>query len=154
MIIERGSNVFVLRYNDNYMKNMMFYHMEVCKQNGRCWYGKVGKRPSGNKISEFVKDGSTFMIFYNHKAIYLARLMEVSMEMPIKGYPDYYDKSTWKPTSWYLVLELNRVKDEFLDDLIVLSTGKRISETINRSMTSFYFTKSRKTIDMKGEDDA
>lgn len=154
MNIERGNNVFVLRYNDNYMKNTMDYHVEVCKQEGKCWYGKAGKRPSISKLEGFVNDGNTVIIFYNRKAVYVARLLEVATEMPTKGYPSYYDKSTWKPTSWYLISELKRVKGEILKDLIVMSTGKKMSETINSSMTSFYFTKAEKSIEMRGEDNA
>lgn len=43
MIIKKGDPVFVIRYNDNYIKDSMKYHKDICEIKGHCWYGKVGK---------------------------------------------------------------------------------------------------------------
>ena len=46
------------------------------------------------------------------------------------------------------------VDKDILNQLVVLSTGKKMSDTINSSMTSFYFTQAINTIVLKGETDA
>lgn len=153
MRLEAGSKVFVLRYNENYIVDAMRIHSEKCKENGNCWYGKAGKKPNMSKLKEFMGNGIN-MIFYNKNKTYVCKLIDVSEDKPSCGYPDCYNNSMWSPNSWYLVTELMGVEKDILNKLVVLSTGKKMSDTINSSMTSFYFTKTIDTIVLKGETDA
>ena len=70
------------------------------------------------------------------------------------GYTNYYNDSMWKPNSWYLITELMQIDKNILEKLIVLSTGKRMFDTINSSMTSFYFTELLDNVDVNGGADA
>lgn len=153
MRLEAGSKIFVLRYNENYITDAMEIHSDKCKENGKCWYGKAGKKPNMRKLKEFMGNGIN-MIFYNKNKTYVCKLNDVSEEKPNSGYPDYYNNSMWRPSSWYLITELTRIDKDILNKLVVVSTGKKMSETINSSMTSFYFTQVIDTIDLKGETDA
>lgn len=153
MILQAGSKIFVLRYNENYIANTMELHKDKCKEDGNCWYGKAGKKPNMDKLRDFLGDGIS-MIFYNRKNTYICRLLDVSEFKPNGGYPDYYNDSMWKPNSWYLITELMQIDKNILEKLIVLSTGKRMSDTINSSMTSFYFTELLDNVDVNGGADA
>lgn len=153
MILQAGSKVFVLKYNENYIPNAMELHKDKCKEVGNCWYGKAGKRPAMNKLRDFLGDGIN-MIFYNKKHTYICRLLDVSEFKPDEGYPEYYNDSMWKPNSWYLITELMQIDKNILEKLVVLSSGKRMSDTINSSMTSFYFTELVDSVDVNGGSDA
>lgn len=153
MRVEAGSKIFVLRYNENYIADAMEIHRDKCKENGNCWYGKAGKKPNMSKLKEFMGNGIN-MIFYNKNKTYVCKLIDVSEKKPSSGYPDYYNNSMWRPNSWYLITELTRVDKDILNKLVVLSTGKKMSDTINSSMTSFYFTQAMDTIVLRGDTDA
>lgn len=149
MRLETGSRVFVLRYNENYISDAMEIHNDICKKSGSCWYGKAGKKPDMRKLQEFIGNG-IYMIFYNREKTYICNLIAVSGEKPSSGYPEYYDISMWKPSSWYLITNLMRIDKDILNKLIVQSTGKKMSDTINSSMTSFYFTQAINDIELEG----
>lgn len=153
MMVEAESNVFVLRYNENFIADAMEIHGDICKKNGNCWYGKAGKRPDLNKLKNFIGTGIP-MIFYNKNKTYLCNLIDVSFDNPKDGYPEYYDNSMWRPNTWFLISELMKVDNSVINELIVLSTEKKMSETINSSMTSFYFTQTKNNIVLEGENNA
>lgn len=154
MTIASGEKVFILRYNDNYIQNAMEYHKEICDREGFCWYGKAGKKPSMEKLCQFVEGGKTKILFYNKKDMYIGNLLDVSSDMPQNGFPDYYIKSMWKPNSWYMVSGLEKISRNCLGNLIVISTKKTMAETINSSMTSFYFTVADRIIELRRDENA
>ena len=151
MKLEAESYVFVLRFNENYIIDAMEIHKDICMKRGDCWYGKAGKKPNMNRIMEFIGDGIK-MLFYSRNKIYICDLINVSFEKPNEGYPDYYDNSMWKPNTWFQIKNLMRVNKDILDELLVMSTEKTMTDTINSSMTSFFFTKVRRNIELEEED--
>ena len=60
----------------------------------------------------------------------------------------------WRPSTWFLINELVKIDNNILNELLVLSTGKKLSDTINSSMTSFYFTQAKDIIFLEGEKNA
>lgn len=146
MTIMKGDKIFVLRYNDNFVKDSMEIHKDVCDKHGFCWYGKAGKKPNVERIISFIEDGTAKILFYSRQAVYIGRLLEVSLSAPEKGVPDYYADSMWKPNFWFRVTHLSEVHLDILDKLLVNSTGKTMKETINSTMTSFFFTLAKEDI--------
>ncbi len=71
MIILEEDKIFVLRYNDNFVKDSMKIHKEVCDGQGFCWYGKAGKKPNIERLISFIDDGTAKILFYSRKAVYI-----------------------------------------------------------------------------------
>lgn len=152
MDIFKDSYVFVLRYNDNYIEDAMVIHKKICDKEGFCWYGKVGKKPNIKRLNEIIEKKGTNILFYNKKLSFIGKLMEVSLVAPMNNVPDYYANSMRKPSVWLKVSSLCKIQQEVLSDLLIISTGKTMEETINSSMTSFYFTFANKDFRIQQED--
>ena len=146
MRIKKNDKVFVLRYNDNFITDSMGLHKAICDELGYCWYGKAGKKPNVERIANYIEDGEPKILFYSRKARYIGNLTEFSVVAPEIGFPDYYGKSMWKPSSWFKVTGLEELESDILEKLVIDSTGKSMKETINSSMTSFYFTTAKEDL--------
>lgn len=61
-------------------------------------------------------------------------MLDISTTKSEEGYPEYYDDLMQKLTTWFQIYELKVVDKNIMEDLIVLRTGKKISEAINKPM--------------------
>ena len=86
-------------------------------------------------------DAGINMIFNNRNSIYICRTLYISTKKSEEGYHEYYNDSIHKLTTWSQISELKVVDKNIMEDLIVLSNGKKISEIINKPMASFFSQK-------------
>jgi hypothetical protein len=148
MRVEKGTNMLLIRYNNNYINECIEQHVEWERQKGYCWFGKMGKRPSKLKIDELLEKGDALIIFYNRKHMYVASLQQVQYEQPNEDYPDFYNKFIRYPSTWFRVSDFIEISNTIMSNLIVKSSRKPMDETIDKSMTSFYFVENKDDIDI------
>lgn len=145
-----GQKSVIIRYGTNIIPDCIEKHVETIKDNGYCWFGKIGVVPSKKVMDAVLAEDTPIIVLYSKGTAYIAALEEISQERPDKGYPEYYQAELFEkliyPKSYYKFTSINKMKKEDMEKLRVVSSGSDAISTLNRSMSSFFYVEYGKTI--------
>lgn len=139
--LKQGQKILVIRYGKK--KDCIEKHCEVIKQLGYCWFGKIGVIPSKKTVEAVISEDKPAIVLYSQRNAYLAEIDKIIYDKPEEGYPDYYIDELFEkmifPKSYYRITAINPLDISDLKKIKVVSSGNPIVETLNKSMTSFFF---------------
>ena len=139
--LTEGQRVLIIRYGKK--KDCIEKHQEVLENIGYCWFGKIGVIPSAKVIKAIQDEDVPKIVLYSQGKSFVADMTEVSYEKPQEGYPAYYQTELFDetvfPKSYYKITSIKPLDGNDLDKLRIVSSGSRALDTLNRSMSSFFF---------------
>ena len=144
MDLVKGQKLLVLRYNIKAEPKCIELHQKVIDQKGYCWFGKIGKIPSPWMLEAVFADGNPSIILFNRSGAFLAGVSDFSYETQYEGTPEYYSSQLYKngmyPESYFKLKSIQIIDFNELNDFYVVSSCKRLMDTLNgRAMSSFFF---------------
>jgi hypothetical protein len=146
---KEGQKSVIIRYGKNIISDCIEKHMETIKENGYCWFGKIGVVPSKKVMDAVLAEDTPIVVLYSNGLAYIAALEEISLKQPDKGYPEYYQAELFEkliyPKSYYKFTSIKKMTKEDLDKLRVVSSGSYAITTLSRSMSSFFYVEYEKT---------
>ena len=141
-MLVRGDKFLVLRYS-NGMYNCIKNHRAVLEKNGYCWFGKIGVVPSERALGEKLNSDKPLVVLYCQGDAFVCSLIGVSTEKPSEGYPLYYNAFMYDrnifPKMYFKLGSLEEIPKEIFAKCISLSSGRPLTETVSRSMASFFY---------------
>lgn len=153
MVIQKNTDIFVLRFSDKNNINTIKKHIEILNQIGYVWYGKIGITPSKKYFDDHLKEKITYILLTQPGRYYIAECVEYSLKKPNKEeYPNYYDSmdfSGFKFTSWYKLISVHEVSNkDVLENIVIKSSGNYLRSALQGSMSPMFKTKTVKEINM------
>ena len=146
-LLEDGQKLLILRYGKK--RDCIELHQDVIEKYGYCWFGKIGVVPSSKVIESVMKEKNPSIILFSQGDGYVAHLEEIVFEKPAEGIPEYYDEELYAanifPNSYYKLTSIQILSRADLEKLKIVSSGNRAIDTLNRSMSSFFFAENGKT---------
>lgn len=99
--------------------------------------------PTKKAISAIQSEEFSKIVLYSQGKGYVASDSDIAYEKPEEGYPEYYEKELFDelvfPKSYFKLTEIESFSSEVLSKLRIVSSGSPALETLNRSMSSFFF---------------
>ena len=139
--LQEGQKVLIIRYGKK--TDCIEKHKEVIGDKGYCWFGKIGVVPSKKAVDAIFTEECPKIILYSQGKGYVADVDEIIYEKPAVGYPKYYQEELFDelvfPKSYFKLTSIEKITNEDLSKLKVVSSGSQAFETLNRSMSSFFF---------------
>jgi hypothetical protein len=137
-----GNNkILIIRYGENIIPNCIQRHKEVVDNEGFCWFGKIGKVPSGKILNETINTTNK-IILYSKNDCFICNCMEYSIEQPTNHYPNYYDECIFNkginPPIYFKLQNIEYLNKKVLEDLVISSSGNALINVLNKSMNSFF----------------
>lgn len=144
--LEAGQCLLVLRFSLTYKKNIIELHKELIEKQGFVWYGKLGAVTSPQIVAETFVAKKPALLLYTKGKAYLCGVEEITGNKPQKGYPQYYDDEYICPGCFYKLTSIDEIDESILNDLIVRSSKRILSDTLSRQCTSSCFFVSYKEL--------
>lgn len=139
--LTEGQKVLIIRYGKK--KDCIEKHQEVLDKIGYCWFGKIGFIPSSKVIAAIQEERNPAIVLYSQGNAYLCRVSDVAYEKPEEGFPEYYVTELFDelvfPKSYYKILSIEMLYSDDLQKMRIVSSGSLLNDTLNRSMSSFFF---------------
>ena len=140
-LLEEGQKLLILRYGKK--KDCIELHQKVINENGYCWFGKIGVVPSAKVIESIMKEENPSIVLFSQGNGYVARLEKIEYQKPTDGIPEYYSEELYAanifPKSYYKLTSIQMLGRADLEMLKIVSSGNKALDTLNRSMSSFFF---------------
>ncbi len=138
-----GQRFLVVRFGTNIVANCIEKHQEVIRSKGYCWFGKIGVVPSKKTLDEVMALDNPMIMLYTRNHAYECALLEVTTEKPKVGYPEYYERELFNrgryPKSYYKITSITEVPIGELAKYIVVSSQNALMNTLNKSMSSYFY---------------
>ncbi|MDD6516226.1 MAG: hypothetical protein PUG45_12620 [bacterium] len=139
--LQEGQKVLIIRYGKK--PDCIEKHCDVLTDNGYCWFGKIGVVPSKKVVDAILAEEFPKIVLYSQGKGYVADVTEIAYEKPVEGYPQYYQEELFDelvfPKSYFKLISIKHLSGEELSNLTIVSSGSSAIETLNRSMSSFFF---------------
>lgn len=140
-----GQKILIIRYGTNIISDCIEKHLEVVKKYGYCWFGKIGTSPSVKVLDAVSTEEEPMIILYSKENAYSASLLEISKDIPIEAYPDYYNKYLYAedlyPSVYFKITDMQKMDVNELEKYSIASSGNRLLSTLYSSMSSFFIAK-------------
>lgn len=153
-MIRQGEKFIIMKYSDSVYANSMEEHINVIRDYGFCWYGKIGKKLSETVVDTILSNEQQHMFFYKKGALYLAKVETVSFEKKLENIPLYYKEILYPqmnfPSTYLKLIEIKPISLNVLECLET-STGKKVSEAIVRCMNPVMFSVCVKDFNEEGK---
>lgn len=141
--MESGQKLIVIRYGDNIVPDCIAKHKEVIDEIGYCWFGKIGTAPAKKAITEVLSYDNPQIILYSRGSAFLCNLAETSYDKPTDGTPEYYNNYLYDkliiPKIYFKFIAIEELNIIELTKMVVVSSRNNLVDTLNRSMSSFFF---------------
>ncbi len=141
--MDLGQQFLVLRFGTNIQPNCIEEHQKVIDRVGECWFGKIGVVPSNKAIKAVMAVEKPKLILYTKSHAYECDFTEVVLERPFMNYPDYYEVELFskgiEPKSYYKLTTIKEVELQELNKYVVVSSRNKLTETLYKSMSSYFF---------------
>lgn len=141
-MLVRGDKFLVLKYN-NGIYDCINNHRAVLENNGYCWFGKIGAVPAERALGEKLNPDKPLVVLYCQGDAFVCSLIDVSFEKPSEGCPPYYNAFMYDrnifPKMYFKLGSLEEIPKEIFSKCISLSSGRLLTETVSRSMASFFY---------------
>ena len=133
----------VLRFSDSFAPKdgTLAEHERIIREKGYVWWGKRGPKISHSVINSIMKDNKCKVILVRGgtKEKYWATVEEISDGCPQKSYvPEYYRSDVVFYGSFLKITKIERAEENVLDNCFVCTTGKKMSDIINKAMASYF----------------
>ena len=156
MNLEKGKKMLLVRYSDFLYSNCIDDHIEVIKENGYCWFGKVGKQKPSQKFCDMVlKDEKPMIFLHSAKKAFICDVEEIIFEKPEDGiFPSYYreilfDKGN-EPSAYFKITSCDEINKSVLSSFIVSSSKNHLPSSLHGSMNSIFMVDCAKDVEVKG----
>lgn len=140
--IQNGQKVLVIRYGTNIVADCIDKHKEVIKNNGFCWFGKIGTAPSDKVIKSVFEEDAPVIILYSKGVAHIAELEDITKDKPVGGYPGYYNEYLYDkqlyPKIYFKLKTIEPMDINELSQYRIASSGNTLLFTLNSSMSSFF----------------
>ncbi len=140
-LLTENQKVLIVRYGKKI--DCIEKHIAVIDKLGYCWFGKIGVVPSKRIIEAVEEEDNPTIILYSQGNAYLCRIDKILYEKPEEGFPEYYETELFEkhiyPKSYFKILSIERLCNDDLQKLRIVSSGNPAVDTLNRSMSSFFF---------------
>ena len=141
--MEVGQKFLVIRFGTNINSDCIAEHLNVIASNGACWFGKIGVVPSKKAIEEVKKACTPKLLLYTKNHAYECDFCDVMLEKPDIGYPSYYETELFEkgiyPKSYFKLTSIVETPIAELTRYVVVSSRNALLDTLNKSMSSFFF---------------
>lgn len=141
--MNKYEKILLLRYSDFHGVDTIQEHANVIKEEGRCWWVKIGKQPSKKYISEIRKQSTPHCLLYTPGVLHLCRLGKILEERPLNNYPMYYKDDIFgkenEPHIYFELLSIEKLDMLFLEDYIVSSSEKEVLYDLKKTISSYMF---------------
>lgn len=138
-----GQKILVLRYGTDLEKDCITKHKELIETKGYCWFGKIGIPPAMNSYVPVREEKRPTIVLYNRKGSFLCEFLDISYKRPVEGYPSYYKEKLFAkqvfPRCYLKLGSMSAISVDDLSKLYVVSSGNKVLDTLNKSMSSFLF---------------
>ena len=133
----------VLRFSDSFApkEGTLAEHKKIIKDMGYVWWGKRGPRISPAVVKSIMADGpcKVLLVRGGTKEKYWATVEEISEGCPQKSHvPEYYRGDVVFYGSFLKITKIEYADDNVLDNWFVCTTGKKMSDIINKAMASYF----------------
>ena len=143
MKIKNGKKAFIVRYSDFLKENCIDIHKDVLAQNGYCWFGKLGQKPSNRYASLVLAEEEPVIILRSKKEDYICRLTEISTETPSDAIPAYYKDVLFAngnyPSSYFKLTSIQPFDRKNYKYFRVNSSRNEVTVALQKSMNSMFF---------------
>lgn len=152
MVLVKGSKIVVFKYADIKSYDCIYEHNQLLRDNGYVWFGKLGQRPTDNRLSELLhKYEEGILILKNRDKLFLCTFTDFRSDRPLSNeYPPYYDIEILNNQAfsvWLKLTSIKRIKDKaILDNVVVKSSRQPILDSMSRSMCSYFFSEVKEDI--------
>lgn len=137
--MKKGQRFILLRYSNNFVPDTIEQHKSVITELGYCWFGKMGIVPSGRIQKAILDEDEPKIILYTRGIAHECRLLAITEKTPMIGCPAYYETEGVYPSVFFKLASIELVDISELERYHIISTGRRLSEAIWQSMSSFFF---------------
>lgn len=129
--------ILILRYSTNIERKCIDKHLDVLKEHGYCWFGKIGNIPSERILKNVFEEETAYLLLYKKNAAYLCTLGGYTTDPPQIGVPQYYLENGIYPTVYFKLLSIEPCAQELLRNIIVSSTGAFAEDSLYHSRIPF-----------------
>lgn len=132
------------RFSDGYApkEGTINLHKEIIKEKGCVWYGVFGVKLSDKNINKIINNEGKKIILVKSKTLecYVAEVIDISKDAPndTSLIPSYYRNDTTRVKTWIKIKDIIETDKTILEKAVIQSTGKKLIESINGGMTSFF----------------
>jgi hypothetical protein len=138
-----NEKAIILRYGTNIVADCIEKHQEVTESTGYCWFGKIGTVPSDKVINTVLDGKNPKIILYSKGIAYICDFTEIKKDKPASGIPEYYQEYLYDqliiPKIYFKLTCIEKLDAVELSKYRVCSSQTPVMETLNRSMSSFFF---------------
>ena len=71
---EMSAKSLLLRFSDSHGIDTIASHLQVIRNDGFCWWAKLGKQPTADYLSEFLKQDEKIVFLYTSYALFRCQL--------------------------------------------------------------------------------
>ena len=152
--IKEGTSHLFFRYMN--IRNMDFIqeHKNIISKNRYTWIGKYGKKINRLKVAEIFQENNEGVLLIKSprsegSRYYICQILAFCFDEPTDGvFPAYYNTDIEKSDIdvWFKVSSIIEVSDDVVDSFICSSNNESIRKTSDKTMTSYMFIKTIKSI--------
>ena len=131
----------VLRFSDSFAPKdgTLAEHLSIIRQKGYVLWGKKGPRISEPVVKKIMAQDDPKVILVKGKERYWAKIEDIYQGCPQKSFvPEYYRSDVVFYGSFLKVTKIERADENILDNCYVCTTGRRMSDIINKAMASYF----------------
>lgn len=133
----------VFRFTDNYApkEGTVKLHEDVIKSKKYVWYGVFGIGLSDKNINIILDNPEKKVLLVKSKTMecYWCNIENVTKDKPDLEYiPSYYRNDTSRVKTWLKISKIEKIDSSILDKCTVLSTQKKLKDSINKGMSSYF----------------
>lgn len=152
MKIEKGKKMLLVRYSDYLYDNCIDDHINVIKEKGYCWFGKVGKQKPSQKFCDIVlKDEKPMIILHSAKKSFICNVSDIIFEKPKDGvFPEYYEAFLFEkgnePSAYFKITSCDEISKSVLSCFVVSSSRNYLTYSLHSSMNSIFMIECQKDV--------
>lgn len=153
MIIKKNTKMVLFRFGNFWTDDFINEHLLIIKAKDYVWLQKTGKRASAEKIKTVIDEGG-YIIFKEPKNAgnnyYLGVFTEMRMDSPKDEAhcPPYYKNVRSYSEQWFKVVSIKPISHNYIDSLILTQTGKKLTNIVDRTSSSFMFVQNSQEWDI------
>lgn len=155
MTINKGKKLLLVRYSDYLYNNCIADHIDVIRENGYCWFAKVGKQKPSQKYCNIVlKDEKPMIFLHSAKKAFICNVSDIIFEKPKDCvFPNYYNEVLFEkgnePIAYFKITSCEEINKSILSNFIVSSSRNNLLNSLHSSMNSFFLVECKKDVLIK-----
>lgn len=140
MEIKKNTALLMLKINTPPGIDFLAEHKSILEETGEVWFCRFGKT---NAIKSRITEDSNFIFFKdsakNNNRIYIGTISEISVTLPSKNYPAYYNKIELGRPLWFRLSGIEEINsDLIMKNFRTKSSNAPLSGVYRSMCQSFY----------------